>query len=113
MLFNESPPPLPLAFTYPSSLSGDPFGITDVLGIVSNFITARKQEKIQKQQIGVEQAQLKQVKLQNAQDYAQQQAVALTGESEKRRQEQVLALFAIGGAAVIVAGILIYGAVKK
>ncbi len=94
-------------------LSGDPFGITDVVGIVSNFINARKQEKIQKQQIGVEQATLKQQKVVDAQNFAAQQAVILAAPSEHKRQDQMLALFAVGGAAVLVAGLFIYGAVKK
>lgn len=94
-------------------LSGDPFGITDVLGIVSNFITAKKQEKIQQKQIGVEQAQLKQQKVVDAQNFAAQQATTLAAPSEQKRQDQMIALIAIGGAAVLVAGLFIYGAVRK
>ncbi len=108
MLLSNSPPMLP-----EYGLSGDPFGITDVLGIVSNFMAQKSQEKIAKKQIEVQQAQLKQVKVENAQSFAQQQASALVADSEKQRQDQVMALFAVGGAAVVVAGLFIYGAVKK
>lgn len=120
MLINAAPPPLPgfvgfndTAALCPNGLSGDPFGITDVVGIVSNWLTAKKQQKIQEKQIGVEQAALKQQKVVDAENFSAQQAVALTAVSEKKRQDQMIALIAIGGAAVVIAGFLIYGAVKK
>ncbi len=122
MLINASPPPLPQMFGIGDTaalcptgggLSGDPFGITDVVGIVSNWINARKAEKIQQKQIGVEQAALKQQKVVDAENFAAQQAMALTQASEKKRQDQMIGLIAIGGAAVLVAGLFIYGAVKK
>ncbi len=121
MLINFAPPPLPGFVGFNDTgvlcrakgMSGDPFGITDVLGIVSNYINARKQAKEQDKQIGVEQAALKQQKVVDAQNYAAQQALVLTAASEKKRQDQVIALFGVGAVAVVVAGLFIYGAVKK
>ncbi len=106
MLINVAPPPLP------GTLSGDPFGITDVLGIVSNFMQAKSQEKIAKKQIDVQQAALKEQKAENARSYAQEQAMALVTASEKKRQDQVFGLLAVGAAAVILSGLFIYGSVK-
>lgn len=96
-----------------SGLSGDPFGITDVLGIVSNWIQAGKQEKIAKQQIAVQNAALKQQKVVDAENFAASQAQVLTVVSQQDKQNQELALFGIGAAAVIVAGLFIFGAVRK
>ncbi len=94
-------------------MSGDPFGITDIVGIVSNFINAKRAADIQKKQIGVEQAALKQQKVVDAQNFAIVQGQSLTIASEKKRQDQVLGLIAVGAAGVIVTGLLIYGAVRK
>ncbi len=120
MLINAMPPPLPVGFNGTaalcptrSGLMGDPFGITDVLGIVSNWISARRQEKIQDKQIGIERAALKHQTAVDAGNFAAQQAAALVAPSTKQRQDQMIALIAIGGAAVIVAGLFIYGAVRK
>lgn len=120
MLINVAPPPLPgfvgfndAAEPRYSGMSGDPFGITDVLGIVSNFIQAKKADKEQDKQIGVERAQLKQQKLVDTENLAVAQATTLSAPSQQQRQDQVYALMAIGGAAVIIAGLFIFGAVKK
>lgn len=122
MLINPIPPPLygyagigDTAALCPTGtgLEGDPFGITDVLGLVSNFITARKQEKIQKQQIGVEQSQLKQQKVVDAENFAAQQALVLTQAAQQERHDQVIGLTLVGAGAVFVAAMFIYGAVKK
>ncbi len=106
MLINPVPPSL-------NGLSGDPFGITDVLGIVSNFMQAKSQEKIAKKQLDLQAKVLKEQKAENARTFAQEQAAALVAGSEQKRQEQVLALMTVGAAAVVVAGLFIYGAVKK
>ncbi len=123
MLINAAPPPLPVSIgsfndagelcRVERGLSGDPFGITDVVGIVSNWLIAGKQAKIQQKQIDVQQSALKQQKVVDAENFAAQQAAMLAVPSEKKRQDQVIALFGIGAAAVLVAGILIFGAVKK
>lgn len=125
MLINVLPPSLPSIAGFQDTaalcqgeknmngLRGDPFGITDVLGLVSNWITAGKQEKIAKEQINVQQAALKQQKLVDAENLAVQQANALTAASEKDKQTQVIALFGVVGVAVIVTGLFLYGAVKK
>lgn len=122
MLINTMPPPLygyagigDTAALCPTGngLEGDPFGITDVLGIVSNFITAGKQEKIQKQQIGVEQSQLKQQKVVDAENFAAQQALVLTQASQQERHDQVIGLTLVGAGAVFVAVMFVYGAVRK
>ncbi len=123
MLINVLPPPLPGTIgsfndagelcRAERGLSGDPFGITDVVGIVSNWLIAGKQAKIQQKQIDVQQSALKQQKVVDAENFAAQQAAMLAAPSEKKRQDQVLGLALVGVGAVLVAGLLIFGAVKK
>lgn len=130
MLINAAPPPLP-GFSFVADtaalcppgiagMSGDPFGITDVIGAAVSFINAQGQQKIAKKQIAVQKDALTQQKLVDAenyalqqQGYAAQQAMTLAATSEKERSDQMLALMGVGGVAVVVAGLFIYGAVKK
>lgn len=95
-----------------NGLSGDPFGITDVLGLVSSWMQTKSQEKIAKKQIGVEQQQLKEQRLEDARGFAQQQAATLAQPSETKRQDQMIGLVLVGGGALVLSAILIMGAVK-
>lgn len=125
MLISVAPPPLPptigqfdevatLCTLCPSrGLSGDPFGITDVLGLVSNYFQSKSQEKIAKKQISVEQQQLKEQKAEAARAFAQSQAQDLSQPATQTRQQQIIVLTAVGGAAVLIAGLLIFGAIKQ
>lgn len=123
MLISISAPPLPhssasfgtVAALCPvgDGLSGDPFGITDFFGAAVSYINAGKQQKIQKEQIGLERAALKQQKLTDAQMFAAEQAQARIAPDKQKREEQQMALYAVGAAAVVITGLLIYGAVKK
>ncbi len=108
MLISFAPPPL-----HGLSDLGDPFGITNAIGLVSNFFAEQKRAKIAEKQIAVEQQVLKQQKVVDAHNFAAQQAEALVSASNKKRQDQMLALMAVGGAAVLISGIFIFGAVKK
>lgn len=109
MLINVAPPPLP-GFI---GLHGDPFGITDFIGAAVSFIDAKKQDKIQDKQIGVEQAQLKQQKVVDTENLAVAQATTLSAQSQQQRQDQIYALYGIGAVAAVVAGLFIFGAVRK
>lgn len=123
MLISAAVPPLPLscsgigaiAALYPTGdgLSGDPFGITDFFGAAVSYINANKQQKIQKEQVGLERSALKQQKITDAQAFAAEQAAARIAPDEDRRKNQEMALYAVGGVAVIVTGLLIVGAMKK
>ncbi len=86
--------------------------VAALVGSVMSYMSARVQAKVATKQVGVEEAQLKQEKLENAQQFALQQALLYKQPADQQRQEQIMGLAAIGGTALLISGIFIFSAVK-
>ena len=87
--------------------------LTSVLQPISAWLQAKEQTKQVDKQVQLERAVFKEQQLENARTYAQQQALDLAATGGQKRQDQVLAMWAVGGAAVLVSALFIYGAAKK
>jgi hypothetical protein len=84
-----------------------------ILGGAGSAITAIEQKKAADEQASLETQQLKLEKLQNAQNFAEAQAEAQAKPSEEKRMIQTVALFGVGGVALLVSGIFLISAMKK
>ncbi len=127
MLISIAPPPLHLyglrdaGYLCQPSQTGMGFDptmlLTSVLSPISQYFVAKEQSKTAKKAIALEASKLKTEKDQDARDYAlaraQSQADALTNPAEEKRKEQMIVLFAVGGAALVISGLFIMGAVKN
>ena len=93
----------------------DPFSsaFTAILQPISQYLQAKEQSKSVDKQIALERSVLKEQKVENARSFAEQQAIDLAAVSARKRQEQVLGMYAVGGAALLLSVVFVYGAVKK
>lgn len=122
MLISFAPPPLPhhiglyegVATLCPTGLGFDPISLIGggILGPITSFLKTKSDEKIAKKQIQLQAAQLRAEKEQAAREYALTQAQSLAQPSADKRRDQIIALSAVGGAAVLISGLLIMAAAK-
>lgn len=93
----------------------DPFSsaFSAILQPISSWLQAKEQSKTADKQIQLERAVLKEQKLENARSFAEQQAIDLAAVSARRRQEQVVGMYAVGGAGLLLSALFIYGAIKR
>lgn len=93
----------------------DPFSsaFTAILQPISSYLQAKEQSKTADKQLQLERSVFKEQRLENARTFAEQQALDLAAVSARKRQEQVISLYAVGGAAVLISALFIWGAMKK
>jgi hypothetical protein len=107
------------AFCQPSTSSfldgfaGDPFGISDVIGGVTNLFAAKEQKKAADAAAKAEKVAIKAQSEIAARQYALDVARAQAAPATAERRAQVLALWAVGLGAAAIALLFIRSAVKK
>ena len=83
-----------------------------LLGMATSLFGGGK-DKAAKQQYNAELAQIRLQRQEDAAQFALQKAQLASQPSQQARQEQILGLVGIGGAALLLSGLLILGATKK
>ena len=86
--------------------------VASVVGSAASFFNTKAQAKIAKKQIGLETQQLKAQKEEAARQFAMQQVEAIKGPIEAHIMDQKLALIAVGGVALLIAGVFLVSTVK-
>ena len=114
MLISTAIPPLPMEGMNGLS-QGDPFSALfgGVLNAGASIFSTITQAGIAKKQQAIEKAALQEQKTVDWRNWALQQAAVLTQPSQTQHTEQVIALGAIGGVALIISAIFLISATRK
>lgn len=92
----------------------DPFGgLTAVASIANSFIQGKRDADIAKDQIKLAKQALKLQDMQESQRIALERGIAMAETSHRQRNSQVYALYAVGGAAVLLSIFLVVSATRK
>ncbi len=88
-------------------------GITSIASIANSFIQGKREADIAKDQIKLAKQALKLQDIQESQRIATERAIAMAEGSWRSRNNQVYALYAVGGVAAIVSVLLVASALRK
>ena len=86
--------------------------VSSVVGSGASIFKTIQDSKLAKKQLSLEAQQIKEQKAEAAQQFALQQAQAITGPVESHIMDQKIALYAVGGVALLVAGLFLVSTVK-